>query len=421
MKTANASEAFACAAPKCFDAAQYRRDFPALDQAIHGAPLAYLDSAASAQKPRQVIEAISRFYSRDYANVHRGVHTLSQRATDKYEAARETVRRFINAGKTSEIVFCRGATEAINLVAASWGRTFLKAGDEIILTELEHHANIVPWQVLRDETGIVLKIAPVTPDGDVPLAHIEKLITPRTKLIALAHISNALGTILPVKDVVALAHARGIAVLVDGCQAVPHMKVDVRDLDCDFYVFSSHKLFGPTGVGVLYAKAEHLDAMPPYQTGGGMISSVSFEKTTYKPAPEKFEAGTPAIAETVGLAAAIDYVSTIGMERIAAYESGLLDYALERLHGVNALRLIGNAPHRAAILSFVMENAHAHDVGSILDRCGVAVRTGHHCTQPLMEKLGVASTTRASFAFYNTRADVDALVDGLNRVREIFG
>jgi cysteine desulfurase/selenocysteine lyase len=414
------NEAFACAAPRTFDAEKYRRDFPALAQNIHGSRLVYLDSAASAQKPRQVLEALTRFYENDYANVHRGVHTLSQRATNGFEQSRETVRRFLSAKKVSEIVFCRGATDAINLVAASWGRAFLQAGDEVLVTELEHHSNLVPWQVVCAEKGAALKVVPITPEGDVPLVHFEKAITPKTKLIALAHISNALGTILPVKEVIALAHARGIKVLVDGCQAVPHMKVDVRDLDCDFYAFSSHKLFGPSSVGVLYGKEELLNAMPPYQTGGGMITSVSFEKTTYKDAPERFEAGTPPIAEAVGLAAAIDYVSTIGLERIAAYEQGLLVYALEKLRGVNSLRLIGEAPHRSGILSFVMENAHAHDVGSILDRCGVAVRTGHHCTQPLMERLGVASTTRASFAFYNTKEDVDALVDGLGKVREFF-
>ncbi len=415
------SEHFACAAPPRFDAEKYRRDFPALDQTIHGNPLAYLDSAASAQKPRQVLEAMTRFYENDYANVHRGVHELSQRASHKYEQARETVRRFIHAQHTDEIVFCRGATEAINLVAYSWGRKFLKAGDEVLVSELEHHANIVPWQMLAADIGVVVKPIPITPDGDVPVAHVAAAITPKTKLIAVAHISNTLGTILPVKDIIALAHAKNIAVLLDGCQAVPHMPVDVQDLDCDFYVFSSHKLFGPTGLGVLYAKREHLQAMPPYQTGGGMIQVVSFtEPTTFKPAPDRFEAGTPAIAEAIGMAAAIEYVSTIGLSRIAAYEAELTEYAVKALSTVNSLRLLGPAHNRAGILSFVMETAHAHDVGSILDRCGVAVRTGNHCAQPLMAKLNVASTTRASLAFYNTKADVDALVAGLNKVREIF-
>jgi cysteine desulfurase/selenocysteine lyase len=415
-----ANEHFICAAPHRFDAANYKRDFPALNQAIHGKPLVYLDSAASAQKPRQVIEALSRFYSHDYANVHRGVHDLSQRATDKFEQARETVRRFINAKHVSEIVFCRGATEAINLVAHSFGQKFLKAGDEVLITELEHHANIVPWQSLRDTIGITLKIAPINTDGEITLSAIEAAVTPRTKLISIAHISNALGTILPVAEIIAFAKSKNIPVLLDGCQAVPHCAVDMQKLGCDFYVFSGHKVFGPTGIGVLYGKKKWLEDMPPYQTGGGMIASVTFEKTTFKHAPEKFEAGTPAIAEAVGLAAAIEYISTIGMERIAAYEHELLSYALEKMRGIKGVKIIGNAKNRAAIISFVLENAHAHDVGTILDREGVAVRTGHHCTQPLMEKLGVASTARASFAFYNTREDVDALVNALHKVREIF-
>lgn len=411
---------FSCAEPLMFDAAKYRADFPALQQKVHGTPLVYLDNAASAQKPKQVLEAMQRFYEQDYANVHRGVHELSQRASAHYEQARETMRRFINAKKASEIVFCRGATEAINLVAASWGRSFLKAGDEVLITELEHHANIVPWQMLREQIGIVLKVAPIAEDGDVPLAHIEAALTPKTKLIALAHVSNTLGTVLPAQAIVALAKSKNIPVLFDGCQAAPHQKIDVQALDCDFYAFSGHKLYGPTGIGVLYAKQKWLEVMPPYQTGGGMIESVSFAKTTFKQAPEKFEAGTPAIVEAVGLAAAIDYLSTIGLDRIAEYEHSLLEYAVQRLSAVNSLKIIGNAPHKAAIISFIMETAHAHDVGSILDQYGVAVRTGHHCTQPLMEKLGLASTTRASFAFYNTKEDVDALVQALEKVREVF-
>lgn len=417
----NSNELFACAAPSGFDAEKYRADFPALAQTIHDRPLVYLDNGASAQKPRQVLEAMTRFYENDYANVHRGVHTLSQRATNAFERARETVRRFIHAQHESEIVFTRGATEAINLVAHSWGRTFLKAGDEVLVTELEHHANIVPWQMLAKEKGIVLKTIPITDEGDVPMQHVLDAITPRTKLISVAHISNALGTILPVEDIVRAAKAKGIPVLLDGCQAAPHMPVDVQELDCDFYTFSGHKIFGPTGIGVLYGRKEWLERMPPYQTGGDMIETVSFKDgTTFAAPPSRFEAGTPAIAEAVGLASAIEYISTIGLARIAAYENELLAYATEKLRGINSLRLIGTAPRKAAILSFIMEHAHPHDVGTILDRCGVAVRTGHHCAQPVMERLSVPATTRASLAFYNTKADVDALVAALHEVREMF-
>lgn len=416
----NAQSLFACAEPARFDAEKLRVDFPALHQTVHGKPLVFLDNAASAQKPRQVLEAITRLYANDYANVHRGVHTLSQRSTDAFERARDTVRRFINAQSSDEIVFTRGATESINLVAHSWGRTFLKRGDEVLITELEHHANIVPWQMLEKDIGIVLKPARIEDNGDVLAEQIIAAITPRTKLISVAHVSNALGTILPVKEIIAQAKARGIPVLLDGCQAIAHMPVDVQELGCDFYVFSSHKLFGPTGVGVLWGKKDILNAMPPYQTGGDMIEVVSFKGTTFKQAPHRFEAGTPAIAEVVGLGAAIEYVSTIGIERITAYEYELLEYASAQLSRINSLRIIGTAPNKASIISFVMEQAHPHDIGTILDGHGIAVRAGHHCAQPLMERLNVPATTRASFAFYNTFADVDALIAGIKKVQEIF-
>jgi cysteine desulfurase / selenocysteine lyase len=412
---------FACAAPRSFDAEKYRADFPALNQDVHGMPLVFLDNAASAQKPKQVLEAITRLYANDYANVHRGVHTLSQRATDAFEHARETVRRFINAKSVDEIIFTRGATESINLVASSWGRTFLKRGDEVLITELEHHANIVPWQILEKEIGIVLKPVHIEDNGDVFVETVKAAITARTKLISIAHISNALGTILPVEAIIAHAKTLNIPVLLDGCQAISHMKVDVQALGCDFYAFSSHKLYGPTGVGVLWGKKHILNSMPPYQTGGDMIEVVSFKGTTFKDGAHRFEAGTPAIAEAVGLGAAIEYVSTLGLDRIAAYENELLAYATQQLSRINSLKIIGTAPRKAAIISFVMENAHPHDIGTILDRCGVAVRAGHHCAQPLMERLGVVATTRASFSFYNTFADVDALVAGINKVQEIFG
>jgi cysteine desulfurase/selenocysteine lyase len=414
-----AAEKIMPAAP-AFDAEKYRRDFPALQQDVHGMPLVYLDSGASAQKPRAVIDAMTRLYETDYANVHRGVHYLSQRATDAFEKARVTVQRFINAGKSDEIIFTRGATESINLVAQSWGRRHLQPGDEVLVTELEHHANIVPWQLLREEKGIVLKTIPITDSGEVRLSDVEAAITPRTKMISVAHISNALGTILPVAAIIKLAKSRGIATLLDGCQAVSHMPVDVQALGCDFYVFSSHKLFGPTGIGVLYGRMAVLETMPPVQGGGDMIEVVTFEKTTFKAPPHRFEAGTPAIAEAVGLAAAIDYVTAIGLDRIAIYENELLQYATAALQKVNSVRILGTAPEKAAILSFVMQDVHPHDIGTILDRCGVAVRAGHHCAQPLMQRLGVPATTRASFALYNTKADVDALIAGLEKVREIF-
>jgi cysteine desulfurase/selenocysteine lyase len=414
------NELFACAAPQIFNVEQYRQDFPILKQQVHGKPLVYLDTAASAQKPRMVIEAMQRFMEQDYANIHRGVHELSQRATAKYEAVRETIRRFINAQTDHEIVFTRGATEAINLVAHSWGRTFLKAGDEVVLTSLEHHANIVPWQMLRDSIGIILKIVPVTAEGDVRLEDVKAVLSPRTKLLAVAHISNALGTVLPVAEIIKLAHAAGALALIDGCQAISHQAVDVRALDADFYVFSGHKLYGPTGIGVLYGKYDLLQSMPPYQGGGDMIASVTFEKTTYKDAPHRFEAGTPAIVEVIGLGAAIDYISTIGLDRIHAHEQDLLDYATQKLGLMNSIKIIGTSKNKAAIISFTMQGAHPHDIGTILDRMGVAVRAGHHCAQPLMEHLGLVATARASFGLYNTKADVDALVTSIQKVQEIF-
>ena len=403
-------------AAKSFDVAVLREDFPILHQSVHGHPLVYLDNAASAQKPRAVIDAISQFYSSDYSNIHRGVHALSERSTRRYEEARIKVQRFLNAADPHEIIFTRGTTEGINLVAQTYGRKHVGPGDEILITGLEHHSNIVPWQMLCEEKGAKLRVVPVDERGEVGALE----LTDRTKLVAIAHISNALGTVLPVREIVEQAHRRGVPVLVDGAQAVPHMKVDVRALDCDFYVFSSHKLYGPTGIGVLYGKKALLDAMPPYQGGGDMISSVTFEKTTYNTVPYKFEAGTPDIAGVVGLGAAIDYVNEIGLENMAAQEADLLEYATAALSKIEGLRIIGTARHKAAVISFVLEGVHPHDVGTILDRQGIAVRTGHHCAQPVMDRFGIPATTRASFAFYNTRDDVDALVRGIEKVKEIF-
>jgi cysteine desulfurase/selenocysteine lyase len=413
-------ELFACAAPRAYAVEQYRKDFPILDQQVHGHPLVYFDSAASAQKPKPVIEAMTRFMENDYANIHRGVHELSVRATDQYEAARERVRRFINARRAEEIIFTHVGTEGFNLVASSWGRKFLKEGDEIVITTLEHHANIVPWQLLRDQIGVVLRIVPVTPQGEVQIEDVKAVLSRHTKLVAVAHVSNALGTVLPIAEIIDLAHKQGALALIDGCQAVQHMPVDVRTLDADFYIFTGHKLYGPTGIGVLYGKYALLEKMPPYQGGGEMIANVSFDKTIYKDPPHRFEAGTPPITEAIGLAAAIDYVSTIGLNRIARHEAELLDYATEKLHGINSLKIIGTAPHKAGVLSFVMEGAHPHDIGTILDRQGIAIRAGHHCAQPLMEHLGLAATARVSFGLYNTKEEVDALVKALNKVREIF-
>ncbi len=415
-----AEELFACAAPETFPVEIYRRDFPALHQMAHGKPLVYLDTAASAQKPRMVIEAMTRFYEQDYANVHRGVHTLSERATEKYEAVRGTVRRFLNARYDDEIVFTAGATAAFNLVAQSWGRTFLKSGDEIVITTLEHHANIVPWQMLREEIGIVLKIVPLTPTGDVSPEDVRAALSPRTKLVSVAHVSNVLGTILPVAEIIQMAHKIGALSMIDGCQAVQHMPVDLKALDADFYVFAPHKLYGPTGIGVLYGKREILATMPPWMGGGDMIESVTFEKTTYREAPYRFEAGTPPIVEAIGLGAAIDYISTIGVARIGAYEHELLAYGTEKLLQIDGLTIIGHATHKSSVLSFTLKGVHPHDIGTILDRQGVAVRVGHHCAQPLMDYLGLPATARATFGLYTTRADIDALAVAIGKIRELF-
>jgi len=398
-----------------------RKDFPELDQFIHGYPLSYLDSGASALKPRAVIDAMSRFMEKDYANIHRGVHELSQRATNQYEAVRPIVQNFINAEHEDEIVFTHGANEAANLVAQSWGRTFLKAGDEVLITALEHHANIVPWQMLRDQIGIVLKVVPVTPEGEVRLEDVKAALSPKTKLVAFAHVSNVLGTILPANEIVALAHNAGALTLVDGAQSISHIPVDVRAMDADLFFFSGHKIYGPTGIGVLYGKRTLLAQMPPYQGGGDMIASVSFAETTYKEPPHRFEAGTPPITEVIGLGAALRYVSKFGMQNIADHERELLDYATDRLSKIEGLRIVGTAPQKSGIVSYVMDYAHPHDIGTILDRNGVAIRAGHHCAQPLMEHLGLVATARASFGIYTSREDIDALVAAVKKVQEIFG
>jgi cysteine desulfurase/selenocysteine lyase len=403
-----------------FDAERARADFPILSTKMRGHPLVFLDSAASAQKPRAVIDAVSRTYESEYANIHRGIYELSERATAAFERSREKVRDFLGAAEAREIVFTRGATEAINLVASSWGRQHLGPGDEVLVTHMEHHANIVPWQQLRDERQVELCVAPIDDRGELILEEFERALTPRTRLVAVTHVSNALGTIVPLREIVRMARERGIPVLIDGAQAVPHLPVDVRELDCDFYVFSGHKLFGPSGIGALYGKAKWLESMPPYQGGGEMILSVSFEKTTYNAIPHKFEAGTPHIAGAIGLGAAIDYLTGLGLEAVMAHEHELLEYATGRLSEIPGLRLIGTAREKAGVLSFVVEGAHAHDVGTILDQRGIAVRTGHHCAQPVVERFGVPATVRASLALYNTRADVDALVAGLHEVREVF-
>jgi cysteine desulfurase / selenocysteine lyase len=403
-----------------FDVTHIRQDFPILSREVHGKRLVFLDSAASAQKPRAVIDAERRFYETEYANIHRGVYWLSQRATEAFEAAREKVRSLLNARETCEIVFVRGATEAINLVAQSYGRHFLSMGDEVLITHMEHHANIVPWQMLRDEKHVILKVAPIDDAGELDLDAFARLIGPRTKLIAVTHVANALGTVVPVEEVVRLAKAHGIPVLIDGCQAVPHQAVDVQALDCDFYVFSGHKLYGPTGIGALYAKASLLQAMPPWQGGGDMIRSVTFEKTEYNDLPWKFEAGTQHIAGAIGLGAAIDYIQSIGYDAIAAHETELLAYAVREMSKINSLRIIGQPRHRSGVISFALAGVHPHDVGTILDHDGICVRAGHHCAQPTMERFAVPATVRASFAIYNDRDDVDTLVAGLHKVHEVF-
>jgi cysteine desulfurase/selenocysteine lyase len=407
-------------APRTLDVALIRQDFPILSQLVRGKRLVFLDSAASAQKPRSVMDAERDIYEAGYANVHRGVYWLSQRATDEFEAVREKVRRLLNARETREIVFVRGATEAINLIAQSFGRVFLSAGDEVLITHMEHHSNIVPWQMLREEKGVVLKVAPIDDAGELDLDAFENLIGPRTKLIAVTHVANALGTVVPIEKVIRLAKEHGIPVLIDGCQAVPHQAVDVQALDCDFYVFSGHKLYGPTGIGVLYGKARLLQTMPPWQGGGDMIRSVTFERTEYNELPWKFEAGTPHIIGAVGLGAAIDYVQSIGYDAIGAHETALLAYALRGLSKINSLRIIGQPRHRSGVISFALGEVHPHDIGTILDQDGICVRAGHHCAQPTMDRFGVSATARASFGIYNDRDDVDALVAGLRKVQEMF-
>jgi cysteine desulfurase/selenocysteine lyase len=402
------------------DVKQVRADFPILQQMVHGNPLVYLDNAATSQKPRAVIDAIVRYYEGTNANIHRGVHFLAEKATEEYEAARLTVQEFINAAHSREIVFVRGATEGINLVAQTFGRANIQSGDEVLITAMEHHSNIVPWQILCDEKGAKLRVAPINDEGELLLEEFADLLGPRTKLAAVTHVSNALGTINPLKRMVELAHSRNVPVLVDGAQAVPHMKVDVQALDCDFYTFSGHKVYGPTGIGVLYGKAVLLQAMPPYQGGGDMISSVTFDKTIYNKLPYKFEAGTPDIAGVIGLGAALAYVNGLGIENIGAHEHDLLVYATEALSAIPGVRVIGTAKEKAAVVSFVIEGIHPHDIGTILDQEGIAIRTGHHCSQPIMERFGIPATARASFAVYNTRQEVDALIRGIGKVREVF-
>ena len=413
-------EVFAAPVDRAFDVMRRRADFPILAESVNGHPLVYLDNAATTQKPRSVIDALSRYYAHDNANVHRGVHTLSQRATDDYEAARTNIARFVNAGAAEQIVFTRGTTDAINLVAQSFGRPMLRPGDEIVISALEHHSNIVPWQLLCGQTGAVLTVVPVDDAGEFDLDAYASMLGPRTKLVAITHVSNALGTITPIQRIIALARAAGVPVLVDGAQAIAHVAVDVRALDCDFYAFSGHKIFGPTGIGVLYAKAARLEAMPPYQGGGDMIRSVTFEKTEYNDIQYKFEAGTQNIAGAIGLGAALDYVRVVGIDAIEAHERDLLAYATARVSDIPGLRIIGTAKEKAGIVSFTLEGVHAHDVGTILDHGGVAIRAGHHCAMPIMTRFGVPGTARASFALYNTREEVDALVAGIERVRRMF-
>jgi cysteine desulfurase / selenocysteine lyase len=403
------------AAVSTFDAETVRAQFPILAREVNGKPLVYLDNAASSQKPQRVIDRLVHYYSHENSNVHRGVHSLSQQATDAYEGAREIIREYINAGSIEEVVFTRGCTEAINLVAATFGQATLKEGDEVLITGLEHHSNIVPWQMLCERVGAKLSIVPVGENGDVDLASVKEKLTDRTRIVALAHMSNALGTILPVEEIVHLAHDRGAYVVVDGAQAMPHMRVDVRALGADFYCFSGHKMFGPTGIGVLYGKRELLEAMPPYQGGGDMIETVSFEKTTFNTLPYKFEAGTPNIAGTIGLGEAVRFLADLDLEGAARHEAELVRTTTERLLKIDGLRIIGQAPRKASVVSFVVEGIHPYDIGTILDQLGIAVRTGHHCTQPLMDRFGLPGTVRASFAFYNTLDDVDRLVAGVER------
>jgi cysteine desulfurase/selenocysteine lyase len=402
------------------DVERLRQDFPILSQQVRGKPLVYLDNAATSQKPRAVIDAISRFYTAENANIHRGVHYLSERATVAYDAVRGQVAQFLNAGSPREIVFTRGTTEAINLVAQSWGRNTLRAGDEILLTGMEHHSNIVPWQLVAGQTGATVRAVPLTDAGELDLDAFDRLLSDRTRLLAVVHLSNALGTINPVRDMVARARERGVVTLVDGAQSAPHLPVDVQAIGCDFFAFSGHKVFGPTGIGALYGRAALLERMPPWQGGGDMIETVTLERTTFAAPPARFEAGTPAIAEVIGLGAALEYVGTVGRAAIAAWEEELLTYATERVGELEGIRIIGTAREKASVLSFEVEGVHPHDVGAVLDDDGIAIRAGHHCAQPVMQRFGVPATARASFAFYNTRDEVDALVRGIRRVRTVF-
>jgi len=405
-----------------FDAERVRGDFPILREKVNGRPLVYLDNAATSQKPRAVLDAMQHYYAADNANIHRGVHTLSVRATDAYEGARVKVQQFLGAQRPEEIVFVRSATEAVNLVANTWGRANLKPGDEVLITVMEHHSNIVPWQMICEQTGAVLRVAPINDDGELLLDEFETLLKPgKTRIVSAAHVSNALGTINPVREMVRLAHQGGAIIMLDGAQAAPHMAVDVRALGCDFYIVSGHKMYGPTGIGALYGRYDLLNAMPPYQGGGDMILSVTFEKTTYNCVPYKFEAGTPNIAGTIGLGAAVDYLRSIGISTIAAWEHELLDYGTRALRDIPGVRLIGTAKDKAAVLSFLVGDIHPHDVGTILDQQGIAIRTGHHCAQPVMDRFGVAATARASFAFYNTKQEIDALAAGIRKAIEVFG
>ena len=419
MTTGNHSRGSSVVGPG-IDVKKVRADFPVLHQTVNGKPLVYLDNASTSQKPQAVIDSLVQYYSADNSNVHRGVHTLSQRATDHYEEARTKVRNFLNAESDHEIIYVRGTTEGINLVAHSFGRQNIGEGDEIIVTAMEHHSNIVPWQILCQEKGAYLKVIPINDHGELLMDEYEKLLSPRTKLVSIVHQSNALGTINPAKEIIDMAHSRGVPVLLDGAQSVQHVPIDVRGLGCDFFAFSGHKLYGPTGIGVLYGRAELLDSMPPYQGGGEMIKSVTFAKTIYNDLPHKFEAGTPDIAGAIGLGAAIDYVSDLGMGNIQAYEHELLEYGTERLSSIEGLSIIGTAKEKGAVLSFVMDGIHPHDIGTILDMEGIAVRTGHHCAQPVMDRFEIPATARASLGLYNTKEEIDALVKGIDRAIEVF-
>ncbi|MBO7437806.1 MAG: cysteine desulfurase [Bacteroidaceae bacterium] len=402
------------------DVERIRRDFPILGREVYGKPLVYLDNAATTQKPQCVIDAISEAYCNVNANVHRGIHFLSQQATDMMEAARDKVRQFIGAGSTEEIIFTRGTTESMNLLASSFAQAFLKEGDEVIISGMEHHSNIVPWQIQAEKYGFKLRIIPVTDRGELDMDAFRSLLNPKTKLVSITHVSNVLGTVNPISDIISLAHSHGIPVAVDGAQSVPHIKVDVKELGADFYAFSGHKIYGPTGIGVLYGRKELLEKMPPYQGGGEMIKRVTFEKTTYNELPYKFEAGTPDYVGSIALATALDYVQEIGLDAIAQYESELCDYAIGKLSEIPGMRIIGNSDHRSAVISFLVGNIHPSDMGTLLDRLGIAVRTGHHCAEPLMDRMGIPGTVRASFSFYNTKAEIDSLTAGIERVRAMF-